>query len=69
MEKRPIRDRWPTVEEQLAESHVISGSALEQLIKENQDVALLNPAELNDPGPFSSLTFEGLGTIPKGENV
>jgi hypothetical protein len=48
MEKRPIRDRWPTLEEQLAEARVIPGSALDELIKENQEVGLLNPAELND---------------------
>lgn len=48
MAKRPIRDRWPTLEEQLAEDRIIPGSALEQLIKENQDISLLNPAELND---------------------
>jgi hypothetical protein len=48
MPKRQIRERWPTLEEQLAEDHIIPGSALEQLIRENQDISLLNPAELND---------------------
>src|SRR4051812_17713045 len=33
------------VEAQLAADHVIPGSALEQLIRENQDFAILNPEE------------------------
>jgi hypothetical protein len=39
---------WPSVEEQLAASQVIPGSALEKLIKENQDFAMLDPAEGGD---------------------
>ena len=33
--------RWPTVEEQLRESKVKPGSALEKLILENQDFEML----------------------------
>jgi hypothetical protein len=39
---------WPTLEEQLRESKVIHGSALEQLIQENQDFSVLRPEELHD---------------------
>jgi hypothetical protein len=42
------RKNWPTVEEQLKESRVIAGSALEKLIRENQDFSVLRPEELND---------------------
>jgi hypothetical protein len=38
----------PTVEEQLAASKVIHGSALEKLIRENQDFHLLQSEEAND---------------------
>lgn len=44
-EKKPA---WPSVEEQLAEAKVIHGSALEKLIRENQDVSLLRPEEAHD---------------------
>jgi hypothetical protein len=40
--------RWPTVEEQLRESKVKAGSALEKLILENQDFEMLRPDELHD---------------------
>jgi hypothetical protein len=40
--------RWPTLEEQLRASKVIPGSALEKLIRENQNFDLLRPAEAND---------------------
>jgi hypothetical protein len=39
---------WPTLEEQLEASHVIRGSALEKLIRENQDFDLLSPEEAHD---------------------
>src|SRR6202035_860712 len=40
--------RWPSVQEQLVDSHVIPGSALERLILENQDFSLLRAEEAND---------------------
>jgi hypothetical protein len=39
---------WPTFEEQLAESRVIPRSALERLIRENQDFHMLRPEEAHD---------------------
>src|SRR5262245_54616445 len=41
-------DGWPTLREQLAESHVPAGSALEKLIRANQDFSLLRPDEAYD---------------------
>jgi hypothetical protein len=46
--KRAILDHWPTLEKQLADARVVPGSALERLIKDNQDVGMLAPGELND---------------------
>ena len=40
--------RWPSLEHQLRESQVIPGSALEQLIRDNQDFSILYPKEAND---------------------
>ena len=40
--------RWPSVQEQLADSHVIPGSALERLILENQDFGVLRAEEATD---------------------
>jgi hypothetical protein len=40
--------RWPSVQEQLADSHVAPGSALERLILENQDFSLLRSEEASD---------------------
>jgi hypothetical protein len=39
---------WPSVEEQLAASKVIHGSALEKLIRDNQDFSILRPEEAHD---------------------
>jgi len=39
---------WPSVQEQLAASHVIPGSALERLILDNQDFGLLRAEEATD---------------------
>lgn len=36
---------WPSVEDQLRRAKVVYGSALEQLIRDNQDTALLRPGE------------------------
>jgi hypothetical protein len=44
--------KWPSVEEQLRESKVVHGSALEQLIRDNQDFELLHPDEANDSLPI-----------------
>jgi hypothetical protein len=39
---------WPSVEVQLAQDQVRPGSALERLIRENQDFYLLRPEEASD---------------------
>jgi hypothetical protein len=39
---------WPNVDEQLAHAKAMPGSALEKLIRENQDVEMLRPEEAND---------------------
>jgi hypothetical protein len=38
----------PSVEQQLKEANVRPGSALEKLIRDNQDFSLLQPEELHD---------------------
>jgi hypothetical protein len=40
--------RWPTIEDQLRESKVKPGSALEKLILENQNFEMLRPDEIHD---------------------
>jgi len=42
------KPKWPAVEDQLREGDVASGSALEQLIRDNQDFDLLDPGEADD---------------------
>jgi hypothetical protein len=49
-ERQPILKQWPTLDIQLKE--VIPGSALEQLIKANQDFSMLDPSEINDHFAF-----------------
>ena len=39
---------WPPVEDQLAAAKVARGSALEKLIRDNQDFHLLRPEEAHD---------------------
>jgi hypothetical protein len=39
---------WPTLEEQLVASKVIHGSALEKLIRDNQDFHMLRSEEAHD---------------------
>jgi hypothetical protein len=39
---------WPSLEEQLSAAKVIPGSALEKLIRDNQDFEMLDPSEVND---------------------
>jgi len=43
-----VKVEWPTLEEQLAKDHVVPGSALDKVVRENQDASLLAPEELND---------------------
>ncbi len=43
---------WPTLEEQLAAMKVKPGSALEKLIRGNQDFDLLYPEESHDQLPY-----------------
>jgi hypothetical protein len=45
----PVPPVWPTVEEQLAAAGVRAGTALETLIRENQDFQMLRPSEATDP--------------------
>lgn len=40
--------QWPSLEEQLSALGIRYGSALEQLVKDNQDFSLLRPKEAND---------------------
>jgi hypothetical protein len=53
-QRKPSRksQKWPSVEEQLRESRVVHGSALEQLIRDNQDFELLHSDEANDGLPI-----------------
>lgn len=39
---------WPSLAQQLADAKAIPGSALEKLIKDNQDVGMLDPGEVDD---------------------
>lgn len=50
--RRPSRSRprFPSVEEQLRAARVEYGSALEQLVRDNQDIGLLRPEESEDDG-------------------
>jgi hypothetical protein len=50
--KRTASRQGPSLEQQLKDSRVIAGSALETLIKQNQDFSILDPGELTDGGPF-----------------
>src|SRR5258708_490485 len=43
--------RWPTLREQMQKSRVEHGTALEQLISENQDFGMLDPGESHDKLP------------------
>jgi hypothetical protein len=40
--------RWPTLDEQLAQSKAIPGSALDRLIRDNQEFEMLRPEEVSD---------------------
>lgn len=50
-ESGPKPREWPSLEEQLVASGVVQGSALEQLIRDNQDFELLHPTEVDDDLP------------------
>ena len=39
---------WPAVENQLAQDHIQTGTALEKLVRANQDFSLLRPEEASD---------------------
>lgn len=39
---------WPSLQQQLSQLGVKAGSALEQLIKDNQDFSMLEPQEADD---------------------
>jgi membrane-bound inhibitor of C-type lysozyme len=43
-----IPGTWPSIDQQLAQDRVISGSALDKLIRENQEFHLLGAKELHD---------------------
>ena len=43
---------WPSLEKQLSAAKVVHGSALEQLIKANQDFSILAPEEAGDDLPY-----------------
>ena len=51
--------KWPTLDDQLKESKVKKGSALEKLIEENQHFAMLRPEEATD-----STAPAGVGARP-----
>jgi hypothetical protein len=42
------KPKWPSLDAQLKESNVRSGSALEQLVKDNQNFEMLRPEEATD---------------------
>lgn len=42
------KSKWPSIKEQLLADKVAKNSALEKLIKENQDFQLLQPEEASD---------------------
>ena len=44
--------KWPSVQEQLLDSHATPGSALERLIRDNQDFGLLDRREAGDKLPY-----------------
>lgn len=50
--KRTASHQGPSIEQQLKDSRVIAGSALEKLIKQNQDFSILDPSEFHDNLPF-----------------
>ena len=39
---------WPSIDDQLIEAKVVHGSALENLIRDNQEFQMLRPEEAND---------------------
>ena len=43
-----MNPKWPSIEEQLQTTKVTRGSALEKLIRDNQDFHLLRPEEAHD---------------------
>src|SRR4051795_10074501 len=47
----PQRRAWPTVDQQLKKDRVEPGSALDQLIQQNQEFKMLRPEEASDKIP------------------
>jgi len=47
----PRQAAWPSLDRQLAQARAVPGSALESLIRENQDFSLLRAGEANDKIP------------------
>ena len=45
---RPAASHWPALEKQLADSRVVYGSALDRLIRDNQQFDLLRSEEAHD---------------------
>lgn len=43
---------WPSLERQLADAKVVPGTALEKLIRENQQLEMLQPEEAHDRLPY-----------------
>ena len=46
--RRRRREGWPSLEEQIEAAHAPHGSALERLIRENQDLDMLHREEAHD---------------------
>jgi hypothetical protein len=40
--------KWPSIDEQLAEHKIPTGSALAQIVRDNQDFHMLRPEEAHD---------------------
>lgn len=49
--QEPIDKIWPSIETQLLKDHIIPGSALEQLIRNNQEFTMLRVGEAQDKIP------------------
>src|SRR5205823_7679837 len=46
--REPRALQWPSLQEQLTQDKVVAGSALDRLIRDNQDFSLLRPEEAHD---------------------
>jgi hypothetical protein len=43
-----MKAKWPSLQEQLRSDNIIAGSALENIVRDNQHFDLLDPEEIND---------------------